>query len=101
MFHLIEIGCGVEKLSGNRENLFGPSGLDGAFDSASNPSQPVILGQPYRVESVAFFEGLSILLPGWRIGYHCSFYSARGCRLEQDKCDAHSGAEPKMPQSIM
>jgi hypothetical protein len=45
VLHLIKIGCGIEKVSRNSENLFGPSGLDRGFDGASNPSQPIILRQ--------------------------------------------------------
>lgn len=44
--YLIEIGCGIEKVPGNSENLFGPSRLHGGFDGLSNSLQPIILRQP-------------------------------------------------------
>ena len=43
VLHLIKIGCGIEKLSRNSENLVGLSGLDGGFDGPSNSLQPIIL----------------------------------------------------------
>jgi len=45
VLHLIEIGCGIEKLSGNSENLFGLPRLHDDLEGPSDSSQPIILGQ--------------------------------------------------------
>jgi hypothetical protein len=69
----IEVGRRVEKLSRNSQNFLCLPSVHRRFDGGGDSAQPVILRHSEGIESVAFCEEISILLPGWWVGYHSRF----------------------------